>query len=48
MKCLTVCQPYASLIMLPDDDDRAKRCENRTWQCIPANDQSDLFAELFA
>lgn len=31
MKCLTVCQPFASLIMLPDDDDRAKRVENRTW-----------------
>lgn len=31
MKCLTICQPYAALIMLPDDDDRAKRVENRTW-----------------
>lgn len=31
MKALTICQPYAHLIMLPDDDDRAKRVENRTW-----------------
>ena len=31
MKCLTICQPYASLIVLPDDDERAKRVENRTW-----------------
>lgn len=31
MKCLTICQPYAHLIMLPDDDDRAKRVENRRW-----------------
>ena len=31
MKSLTICQPYADLICLPDDDDRAKRVENRTW-----------------
>lgn len=31
MKALTICQPYADLICLPDDDDRAKRVENRTW-----------------
>lgn len=31
MKALTICQPYASLIVLPDEDDRAKRVENRRW-----------------
>ncbi len=31
MKTLTICQPYADLICLPDDHDRAKRVENRTW-----------------
>lgn len=31
MKALTICQPYAHLICLPDDDDRAKRVENRSW-----------------
>jgi hypothetical protein len=31
MKALTICQPYADLICLPDDDARAKRVENRTW-----------------
>lgn len=31
MKALTVCEPYASLICLPDDDDRRKRVENRRW-----------------
>jgi len=31
MKALTICQPYAHLICLPDDDDRRKRVENRTW-----------------
>lgn len=31
MKALTICQPYARLIVLPDDDDRAKRIENRKW-----------------
>lgn len=32
MLALTVCQPYASLIALPDDDDSKKRVENRTWK----------------
>lgn len=31
MKALTICQPYAALICLPDDDGRHKRIENRTW-----------------
>jgi len=31
MKALTICQPYAHLICLPDDHARAKRVENRTW-----------------
>ena len=31
MKAITIQQPYAHLIALPDDDDRAKRVENRTW-----------------
>lgn len=31
MKALTIHQPYAALIALPDDDDRAKRIENRRW-----------------
>lgn len=31
MKAITICQPYAHLIVLPDDDDRAKRVENRRW-----------------
>lgn len=31
MMCLTVCQPYASLILLPHSDPRHKRVENRTW-----------------
>lgn len=31
VKGLTVCQPYAHLIALPDSDPRAKRIENRTW-----------------
>lgn len=31
MKALTICQPYAHLICLPDDADLAKRVENRTW-----------------
>lgn len=33
MKTLTICQPYAELICLSDDDSRAKRVENRTWYC---------------
>lgn len=31
MKALTICQPYAHMIALPDDNDDAKRIENRTW-----------------
>lgn len=31
MKALTICQPYAHLIMLPDTHPRHKRVENRTW-----------------
>lgn len=31
MRCLTVCQPFASLIMLPATDPRHKRVENRNW-----------------
>lgn len=31
MKCITVSQPYAHLISLPDDHPEAKRVENRTW-----------------
>lgn len=34
MKCLTICQPYASLILLPDDNPQAKRVENRRWPTI--------------
>lgn len=31
MKALTICQPYAHLILLPEADVRHKRIENRTW-----------------
>jgi hypothetical protein len=31
MRCLTVCAPFSMLIVLPDDDPRRKRVENRTW-----------------
>lgn len=31
MKALTVCQPYADLILLPESDPHHKRVENRTW-----------------
>lgn len=31
MKALTICQPYAHLIMLPTSDPRHKRVENRKW-----------------
>lgn len=31
MKALTVCQPYADLILLPESDPLRKRVENRTW-----------------
>lgn len=30
-KALTICQPYAHLIALPDSDPWHKRIENRTW-----------------
>lgn len=33
MKALTICEPFATLICLPDDHDDAKRVENRTWNC---------------
>lgn len=32
MKAITICQPYAHLIMLPTSDPRHKRVENRTWE----------------
>lgn len=31
MKALTICQPYAQLILLPETDSRHKRVENRRW-----------------
>lgn len=31
MKALTICQPYAWLITLPQTDPRHKRVENRLW-----------------
>lgn len=31
MKALTILQPYAAMIALPDDNELAKRVENRTW-----------------
>ena len=31
MKAISIQQPYAHLIMLPDDHEHAKRIENRTW-----------------
>lgn len=31
MKAITVCQPYAHLIALPENDPRMKRIENRSW-----------------
>lgn len=31
MKALTICQPYAHLIMLPESHPEHKRVENRTW-----------------
>lgn len=40
MKALTVLQPYAHLIALPDSDPRAKRIENRTW---PTSYRGPLF-----
>lgn len=32
MKALTIQQPYAAMICLPDEDPDAKRVENRTWR----------------
>lgn len=32
MKALTIHQPYAAFIMLPDDNPDAKRIENRNWR----------------
>ena len=31
MKCLTICQPYPTLIFLPESDFRHKRVENRHY-----------------
>ena len=31
MKTLTICQPYPTLIFLPESDPRHKRCENRQY-----------------
>lgn len=31
MKALTICQPYAHLICLPESHPQHKRVENRTW-----------------
>jgi hypothetical protein len=33
MKAITICQPYAWLITLPESDPRHKRAENRRWYC---------------
>lgn len=33
MKALTICQPHAFFIALPDSDPRCKRVENRGWYC---------------
>lgn len=30
-KAITICQPYAHLICLPETDQRHKRVENRSW-----------------
>ena len=35
MNALTICQPYAHLIALPDTDPLKKRVENRTWHAPP-------------
>jgi activating signal cointegrator 1 len=32
MKAITICQPYAHLICLPETDPRHKRVENREWE----------------
>lgn len=31
MKAITICQPFADLCLLPDEDPDHKRTENRTW-----------------
>jgi len=31
MKALTICQPYADLILLPESHEDYKRAENRSW-----------------
>jgi activating signal cointegrator 1 len=31
VKAITICQPYADLVLLPREDERFKRTENRTW-----------------
>lgn len=40
MKALTICQPYAELICLPENDPRYKRVENRTW---PTNYRGQMY-----
>jgi hypothetical protein len=35
VNALTILQPYAGLICLPDDDHRVKRVENRRWKPPP-------------
>lgn len=34
MKALTICQPYAHLILLPESDPRWKGVENRNWEML--------------
>ena len=34
MKALTICQPHAFFIALPDSDARCKRVENRGWEML--------------
>lgn len=35
MKALSICQPFAQLILLPATDPRHKRIENRQWNYVP-------------
>lgn len=35
MRALSVCQPFAHLILLPSTDPRHKRIENRQWNYVP-------------
>src|SRR4051812_28468559 len=37
VRCLTLVEPFASLIALPDRDPRAKRVENRQWTLTGRN-----------